>query len=85
MAFVAPPPSDAERSELAPRSGLCAACRHLQVLRSRRGTVFVRCGLSDRDAAMARYPPLPVRGCRGFEDTAASKTQRVVDTPRRPL
>jgi len=46
--------------------GLCATCRHLQLVGSRR-SVFVRCGLSDADPRFPRYPPLPVRACAGWE------------------
>ena len=66
MAYDVPPPSAAERARLAAQAGLCAACRHLQVLSSKRST-FVRCGRSDADPAMPKYPILPVLQCRGFE------------------
>lgn len=46
--------------------GLCAGCEHLRLLASKR-SVFVRCGLADVDSAFVRYPPLPVRFCRGFQ------------------
>jgi hypothetical protein len=45
--------------------GLCAGCEHLRLLASKR-SVFVRCGFADVDPAFVRYPPLPVRVCRGF-------------------
>lgn len=45
--------------------GLCAGCEHLRLLASKR-SVFARCGLADVDPAFVRYPPLPVRACRGF-------------------
>jgi hypothetical protein len=45
--------------------GLCAACEHLRLLASKR-SVFVRCGLAESDPAFVRYPPLPVRVCRGY-------------------
>lgn len=45
--------------------GLCAGCEHLRLLASKR-SVFVRCGLAEVDPAFVRYPPLPVRLCRGF-------------------
>lgn len=45
--------------------GLCATCEHLRLLASPR-SVFVRCGLAETDLAFVRYPPLPVRGCRGY-------------------
>lgn len=66
MARTLPPPTAADRAEIARRAGLCAACRHLQVLRSRRST-FVRCALSDRRPEMPRYPVLPVLHCAGHE------------------
>jgi hypothetical protein len=52
--------------ELAVAPGLCAYCRHLEVLRSPR-SVFVRCARADHDPRLPRYPPLPVLRCAGFE------------------
>lgn len=51
---------------LAADPGLCATCVHLRLLSSKR-SVFVRCGKSDDDPSFPRYPPLPVRACRGYE------------------
>ena len=65
MGLKTKPATDQDRAEVQ-RAGLCASCAHLQVLRSKRST-FVRCGLADRDPRFARYPPLPVRWCRGHE------------------
>lgn len=80
MGFAAPPPDDADRAELAPRAGLCAACRHLRVLRSRR-SAFVRCARSDREAGFERYPPLPVLACGGYEAvTEGEEGEEPVDT-----
>jgi len=54
-------------AELDPRrAGLCAECRHGEVLRSRR-SAFLRCARADTDARFARYPGLPVATCEGFE------------------
>ena len=64
-----PPPTAADRVEVARFAGLCASCRHLRVLRSRRST-FVRCGLAARDPRFERYPPLPVAFCRGYDEVA---------------
>ncbi len=69
MAYVAPPPTAADRGEVAAVAGQCATCLHLQVLRSKR-SVFVRCGRSDGEAAYPRYPPLPVSFCPGWDDAA---------------
>jgi hypothetical protein len=49
------------------RIGLCAACRHQQVVRNTRGSVFSLCRRSRDDPAYPRYPRLPVLECRGFE------------------
>jgi len=47
--------------------GLCATCVYLELHASRR-SVFVRCGLADKDPAFPRYPRLPVRACAGFHE-----------------
>jgi hypothetical protein len=47
-------------------AGLCAACVHHRVIRSRRGSSFLLCALSRTDPRFARYPPLPVLACDGF-------------------
>ena len=47
--------------------GLCARCRRVRVQSTKRGSVFYRCALADENDAYPRYPPLPVRQCRGFE------------------
>jgi len=49
-----------------PRVGLCAECRHADIIRSARST-FYRCGLSFTDPRFPKYPPLPVVTCIGFE------------------
>ncbi len=65
MGLKVPSVSGEDRAEVEP-AGLCAACAHLQVLRSKRST-FVRCARADGDPRFERYPPLPVRWCRGHE------------------
>jgi hypothetical protein len=50
-----------------PNIGLCVRCRYARTQRSAKGMDFWRCGRSDTDASFLRYPPLPVRGCDGFE------------------
>lgn len=52
--------------------GLCATCRHLELVGSRR-SVFVRCALSDVDQRFPRYPPLPVRACAGWEECVSPR------------
>ena len=56
---------------LNPRVGLCAQCRHADVVRSARST-FYRCRLSFTDARFPKYPALPVLECAGFESGKAS-------------
>lgn len=53
-----------------PRAGLCATCRHAEILRSKRSS-FLRCALADRDARFPRYPGLPVLSCSGFDSLPA--------------
>jgi hypothetical protein len=50
--------------------GLCATCEHLRLLSSR-SSVFVRCGLADRDPRFLRYPPIPVAACPGYRRTVS--------------
>lgn len=52
-------------SRLSASPGLCATCAHLRLAASAR-SVFVRCGLADRDPRYLKYPPLPVVGCPGW-------------------
>jgi len=49
-----------------PRVGLCAECRHADIVRSPRST-FYRCRLSFTDPRFPKYPALPVVACIGFE------------------
>jgi len=49
------------------RVGLCASCRLAEVVTSSRGSTFYLCLLSAKDPTFPRYPVLPVRFCRGYE------------------
>lgn len=64
-----PPPSEEER-ELERTVGLCARCEHLKRVVSARGSVFYQCRLAATDPRFAKFPPLPVRVCAGFDPTA---------------
>lgn len=55
---------DAERAR---RVGLCARCRHARRVVSSKGSEFWMCALSKTDARFAKYPPLPVLRCDGFQ------------------
>ena len=50
------------------RVGLCAACKHVRVIRSDRGSVFYLCRRSATDPSYPQYPRLPVLFCRGYEE-----------------
>ena len=58
--------------------GLCWRCRHVHVVRSRKGGCFYRCERSATDADYPKYPRLPVRSCDGYEPRGAP----VTDQPR---
>ena len=47
--------------------GLCLGCHWMRSITNRRGSTFYRCGRADSDPTFPRYPPLPVRQCRGYE------------------
>jgi hypothetical protein len=55
------------------RVGLCEICRHVQVVKSARGSIFYLCTLAKVDASFPKYPELPVLACRGYQrkDAAA--------------
>lgn len=53
-------------------AGECALCMQARAIATRRGSVFVLCGRAAADATFARYPRLPMRGCRGFEPPTAA-------------
>jgi hypothetical protein len=51
-----------------PGAGLCDSCRHQQIVRSTRGSVFSLCRRSrDEPERFPRYPRIPVLECRGYE------------------
>ena len=56
-------------------TGLCGRCRWMRVVTNRRGSVFYRCGLADRDSRFSKYPALPVLACPGFESATEDATQ----------
>ena len=58
---------DAGWRKLGADPGLCAACRHAKLNETRRGTAYLRCTRAEWDAALPRYPRLPVTECPGFE------------------
>lgn len=51
-------------------AGLCGLCAHQRIVRSRRGSSFLLCGLSRTDPRFPRYPRLPVLACDGFRPAA---------------
>ena len=53
-----------------PHAGLCAACSHVRLVTSDRGSVFVRCAYAAVDASFPKYPRLPVIACAAYEQDA---------------
>jgi hypothetical protein len=47
--------------------GLCAACRHSELIISTRSSTFVLCRLALKNPRFPKYPPLPVVSCSGYE------------------
>jgi hypothetical protein len=54
------------------RFGLCGHCSHGQTLDSKTGSRFLFCGRARLDPRYAKYPPMPVFACPGFEARQAS-------------
>ena len=48
--------------------GLCFRCAHHRPVDNRRGARFYLCRRWEDDPSFPRYPRLPVRECRGFEE-----------------
>ncbi len=48
-------------------AGLCDSCAHQRLVRNTRGSEFSLCERSRSDPAYARYPPIPVRSCPGWQ------------------
>jgi hypothetical protein len=53
-------------AEVRGHAGLCGRCSHALLRPTRRGTVYLRCGLAASDARFAKYPRLPVLSCDGY-------------------
>ena len=47
--------------------GLCERCAFVRVVENKRGSIFHLCERSLEDSRYAKYPPLPVLACPGFE------------------
>ena len=58
----------------APPAGLCASCRHQQVVRNTRGSTFSLCRRSRDDDRYERYPRLPVLRCPGHDPRVAEES-----------
>lgn len=58
-------------------AGLCGSCRHQQVIRNTRGSVFSLCRRSrEEPERFPRYPRLPVFACEGYEPSTAEAADR---------
>jgi hypothetical protein len=66
-------PDDGQADRPDRSAGLCATCIHARVITSDRGSRFVMCALSKTDDRFARYPGLPVLGCRGYQRVGESQ------------
>jgi pimeloyl-ACP methyl ester carboxylesterase len=56
---------------------------HARSVRSARGSSFLRCNLSQRDARFSKYPRLPMRECAGYVERtpgASAMTPRMIET-----
>lgn len=63
-----PPSHPPDRRTSAPSAGLCDRCRHQQIVRNTRGSVFSLCRRSKTEPdRFPRYPRVPVLECPGYE------------------
>lgn len=63
------------------RDGLCATCAHARRVTSARGSTFVLCERSQSDRRYAKYPPLPVLRCDGYEPRDPRDPRAAEDAP----
>jgi hypothetical protein len=54
--------------------GACSTCLHQKIIRSGRGSTFSMCLRHKTDPAFAKYPPLPVLRCPGYERRESAPT-----------
>lgn len=54
--------------------GLCGTCVHHRWTSNRRGSRFLMCRRSVLESRYAKYPPLPVRECPGYEASGPDGT-----------
>ena len=47
--------------------GLCGDCQWSRLIQSAKGSRFFYCRRSETDPEYPKYPPLPVRECRGYQ------------------
>jgi hypothetical protein len=55
-------------------AGLCNDCQHAKRVTSARGSVFLLCGMHERDPRFAKYPRLPMVRCPGYSKAAGEPT-----------
>ena len=53
--------------KILPAVGLCAACKHVHLVKSAKGSYFVMCQRAKTDPHFVKYPVLPLFYCPGFE------------------
>jgi hypothetical protein len=56
--------------------GLCLTCQHVKRTETKRGSVFYLCLLSQSDARLRKYPPLPVLRCHGYRPRQSRDDER---------
>jgi hypothetical protein len=63
----AEPDAEGDWRKLGAAPGLCADCQYAKLTQTRHGPAYLRCTRAAWDAALARYPRLPVIECPGFQ------------------
>lgn len=61
-------PEDRREAQILHEAGLCGTCSYRRSVTSAKGSVFVRCGLSETDERFPKFPRLPVLACSGFRE-----------------
>ena len=48
-------------------AGLCDNCKHVQIVKSAKGSFFHLCMFFKKDPRFSKYPKLPVLACAGYQ------------------
>ena len=61
--------------------GLCQSCKHVQVVKSAKGSLFFLCMFSKIDSSFSKYPRLPILACPAYQTADDSNEEATLHSP----